>query len=360
MKLLIDIGHPAHIHYWRNFAEIMIEHGNEVLFTTRDKEITINLLQHYGFNFYNLGKPYKGFKNKVKGLVTFNYKLYKIARNFNPDIFLSAGSPYAAMVSKLMRKPHITLEDTFNFEQIKVYKPFTNVVLTGNYDHPSLGKKEIKYRGYQELAYLHPNNFNSDKTILDELGVDENQKYVILRFVSWQATHDVGHKGISLENKIKAVREFEKYARVFISSEAELPEELNAYKININPDRMHDALAFASLVMGESFTMLSEAAILGTPAILIHDTNCYYLQEQQNKFGLTFNFTESENDQLKAIEKGVEILSLPNVKQEWNKRKDEMLKEKIDVTAFLVWFVKNYPSSAATMKVNPDYQCNFS
>ncbi len=359
MKFLIDIGHPAHIHYWRNFAEITAKNGNEVIFTTRDKEITIDLLEHYGYNYRNLGKPYKGFRNKLKGLATFNYKLWKIASEFKPDIFLSAGSPYAAMVSSFQRKPHITLEDTFNFEQIKIYRPFTNVILTGDYEHPALGGKEIKYSGYQELAYLHPNYFKPDKSILNELGAGEEEKYVILRFVSWQATHDVGHKGISYENKMKAIKSFEKHAKVFISSEAELPAELESYRIKIDPSRMHDAIAFASLVMGESFTMLSEAAVLGIPSVLIHNTSCYYLREQQERYGLTFNYTESEEDQIKAIEKGSEILADAGGKRRREESRRKLLSEKIDVTAFLVWFVENYPESKKIMIKNPGYQQNF-
>jgi len=35
------------------------------------------------------------------------------------------------------------------------------------------------------------------------------------------------------------------------------------------------------------------------------------------------------------------------------------LLDKIDVTAFLVWFVEYYPKSAKIMKENPDYQYNF-
>ena len=35
-----------------------------------------------------------------------------------------------------------------------------------------------------------------------------------------------------------------------------------------------------------------------------------------------------------------------------------MLADKIDVTAFLAWFVENYPGSAKIMKENPDYQQN--
>jgi hypothetical protein len=37
-----------------------------------------------------------------------------------------------------------------------------------------------------------------------------------------------------------------------------------------------------------------------------------------------------------------------------------MLSEKIDVTAFLVWFVQHWPESFSIMKQNPDYQNRFS
>ncbi len=359
MKILIDVGHPAHIHYWRNFAQIMKVKGNEILFTSRDKEITIDLLKHYQFPFHNLGKPYKGFHNKVKGLFTFNYKLLKIAKKFKPDIFLSSGSPYAAIVSSIKGKPHITLEDTYNFEQIRVYLPFTNVVLTGDYDHPPLGKKEIKFNSYQELAYLYPNYFKPDKNILDELGVKETEKYVVLRFVSWNATHDKNHTGISWANKLKSVKEFEKYAKVFISSEAELPDELKKYQIKIAPYKMHDVLAFCSLLFGESGTMTVENAILGNPSIFISNKFHFLQTDISKKYELLLMYLDSLDDQVKAIEKGIELLTTPDLKVDRQERRDKMLADKIDVTAFLVWFIENYPQSIEIMKQNPNYQYNF-
>ena len=50
--------------------------------------------------------------------------------------------------------------------------------------------------------------FTPDITVLQELGVSPEEKYVILRFVSWNASHDIGHKGISYENKLKAIKHF--------------------------------------------------------------------------------------------------------------------------------------------------------
>ncbi len=36
-----------------------------------------------------------------------------------------------------------------------------------------------------------------------------------------------------------------------------------------------------------------------------------------------------------------------------------MLEDKIDVSAFMTWFIENHPESADIMKNNPDYQFRF-
>lgn len=358
MKILIDIGHPAHVHYFKNFTKIMCLKHNEVLFTCRDKDVTIELLKYYQFDYISFGKTYTKLSGKLFGLFWFTLRLLLISLKYKPDIILNA-TFYGAFVARILRKPHISIEDTFNKESTKLFMPFTNVVLTGNYPHPSLGEKEVKYAGYQELMYLHPNFFTADKNVLKLLGLNEDEKYVILRFVAWKASHDFGHKGISYENKVKAIIEFGKYAKVFISSESELPKELQRFKINIPSQKLHDALAYATLLWAESFTMPSECSMLGTPSIINHNSKSFYLFEQENKYGLCFNFTESEKDQQKAIEKGIELLKSPDLKEVWQKKRQKLLYDKIDVTAFLVWFVENYPNSFKIMKGNPDYQLRF-
>ena len=39
MKILIDINHPAHVHYFKNFIKIMEKKGHEFLIISRNKEI---------------------------------------------------------------------------------------------------------------------------------------------------------------------------------------------------------------------------------------------------------------------------------------------------------------------------------
>ena len=361
MRILIDIGHPAHVHLFTHFALEMQNKGHKVLFTCRDKEFEIELLKSHQFTYKSFGKKYKSILGKLWGLVKFDWMEWKTAFAFKPDVFISHGSICASHAAFLLRKHHIALEDTYNFEQIRLYLPFTKVVLTGNYEHPFHSNKVIQYAGYHELAYLHPHRFTPDITVLQELGVSSEEKYVIVRFVSWNASHDIGHKGISFENKLKAIKVFSNYAKVFISSEAELPEELKPYQMPIRPERMHHALAFASFLWGESFTMPAECSVLGVPSIINHNTTSYYLKEQQEKYDLCYNYTEFMEDQEKAIAKGIELLQRDKseLQKEWQQKREIMLKDKIDVTAFLVWFVENYPESKEIMKENSDYQYNF-
>ncbi|MBO8460073.1 MAG: DUF354 domain-containing protein [Bacteroidetes bacterium] len=362
MNILIDIGHPAHVHMFKHAAHELMQHGHKVLFTTRDKEFEIRLLKEERLSYISLGKKRKSLCGKIYNLIGFDYKVWKIARQWNADIFLSHGSITASHVAFIMGKPHIAFEDTFNFEQVRLYKPFTKVILTSDYRNPLTKEtKNISYAGYNALLYLHPKRFKPDKSVLQELGVSEDDKYVIIRFVAWNASHDMGHKGIAYENKIKAIQSFLPYAKVFISSEKELPQELEQYRIRIAPERMHDAMAFASLVFGESSTMVEEAAMLGVPSMYFNGTGILYTNQLDNKYGLCFDYLQTYENQLEAISKAVEILSVDKqaIVEEYALRRKKMLSEKIDVTAFLVWFVENYPKSVQIMKENPDYQYNF-
>ena len=359
MNILIDIGHPAHVHLTKYFAHEMETKGHRVLFTCRHKEFVIQLMEAERFRYLSFGKKYTTTAMKLWGLVKFDWKMLMSSLRFNPDIFVSHGSMYAAQVAALLRKPHISFEDTYNMEQIRLYRPFTDMILTGNYVHPLISStKEFRMAGFHALAYLHPNRFTSDEAVLKELGVKKGEKYVVIRFVAWNASHDVGHQGMSTENKMKAVREFAKLSKVFISSEDELPSELDEYRLPTKPERIHDVIAFASLVFGESSTMSEEAAMLGVPSIYIDNDSRYYTKHLEQDYQLMYNLTESEEDQLKAIQIGLDILKQDDT-QKWHERKEIMLRDKIDVTAFLVWLVENYPESKRILKEHPEYQYNF-
>ena len=341
MRILIDIGHPAHVHLFKNFAKEMISRNHSVLFTCREKEFEKYLLENYGFEFISFGKKYNTRFGKLIGLIKFDLKEFIAGLKFKPDLFLSHGSMYAAHASALLRKPHISFEDTFNMEQVRLYLPFTEVVLTGNYEHPSLGKKEIRFNGYHELAYLHPNYFTPDKSVLNDLGISENEKYVVIRIVSWQATHDDGKYGLTHRQKLELIATLEKGMRVIISSEGKLPIEFERYQVNIAAEKLHDLLYYAYLYIGEGGTTANECALLGTPNVLINPLakNIGLHQELKNKYETQYYFDDIKS----AMPKILEIIGSSDFKTNFSVRSKRMIADKIDVTQFLINFVINYP-----------------
>jgi predicted glycosyltransferase len=246
MRILIDIGHPAHVHYFKNFIRLMRTQGHDFFISARDKEMTHYLLRSLKIDFYNRGKGSASTFGKIIYMIKADFMLLKQAKKYKPDLLVSFGSPYAAHVSSLLGKPHIVFDDTENakFGQM-FYRPFSNHVLSPSCFKRDFGRKHIKYNSYIELCYLHPNYFNLDVSKLSNNNIDINEKYVIVRFVAWNANHDIGHKGISYENKLKVVTEFSKYAKVYISSEKELPPTLERYRLKINKESIHHILGFA-------------------------------------------------------------------------------------------------------------------
>ena len=345
MKIQIDIGHPGHVHLFKHFAHAMTAKGHKVHFTVRDKEFELELLRHEGFTFTNFGKHYKSKSGKIWGLFKFTFLVYKTALRCKPDMFVSHGSLYSAFAAFFLRKPNIALEDTGNAEQVRLYKPFTAAILTSTSFLHNYGKKQVFYQSYHELAYLHPDLFTPDMGVLDELGVKNNEPYFILRFVSWNASHDAGQGGLAPEEKSALVELLQKHGKVFISAEQKLDAEFEPFRFTLPPWRMHDALAFCHLFIGEGATMASECAMLGTPAVYVNSLIAGSVNEQQG-YGLLYHFTGSRG----VVEKVSELLATDNLKADALKRRDHMLTEKINLTSFLVGFVENYPESAAIKK----------
>lgn len=355
MKILIDIGHPAHVHYFRNFIKIMTGKGHEFLIIARDKEVIFDLLKKFNIPFRSRGKGGIGFFGKLLYILWADIILIRLGLNFKPDLLLSFASTYAAHTSFFLQRPHIAFDDTEHSKfEIFLYRPFTSVFINPQWFNKDLGNKQVRFNGFMELCYLRPNYFQPDNSVLVNLKIKSEEPFVLLRFVSWSAAHDHGEKGFSLETKIKLVMKLSEHFKVFISSENTLPEELKSFKLPVAPDKFHDVLYHSALYIGEGATTASECVMLGTPSIYVNSLSAGTLEEQERQ-GLLFAFRNPEG----VFEKAMEIINDPQFKDEYKFRHNKMINNTIDVTAFMVWFIENYPESLEIMKEHPDYQYQF-
>jgi uncharacterized protein len=275
-------------------------------------------------------------------------------KKFKPAITISHSSFYLSQVSWLMRIPNITLEDTGNMEQINLYLPFTKAVLTSNTYHRNHGKKQIRYNSFHEMAYLHPARFTPDPNSITELCLAKGERYIVLRFVSWNASHDNKQEGLSVEEKRNIVKELSKVIRIIISSEGDLPAEFEEFRYRLRIEEMHQCLSQATLFIGEGATMASECAMLGVPAIYINSLEAGTINEQE-KQGLVYHFRNGNG----VLEKALALINDPDTQRKALILHKEFLSKQIDLSAFLVWFIESYPESFEMMKQNPDYQDRF-
>ncbi len=354
MRIVIGIGHPKQVHVWKNIVRNLIEDGHEIKILAADKDVTLHLLDIYGFDYETYGGRANSLVKKIYRMVDHTSKALSVAKNFKPDILI-AGTPYLAYVSKMLGKPHIMLTDTEHANLVySLTYPFTYTICTPSCFKKKINpKKHVTFNGYFELAYLHPNYFKPDPSVLDDLGLSEDDKFMIIRLVSWGASHDIHSKGISHEFLEKTIKSLEECGRVFITSEKKLTDKLERFEIQIPPEKLHSALYYASLCFGDGSTTVVEAALVGTPAVHVEALKlksgkivCIteklgYLDELANKYKMFHTFT----DQKQALNKCLEILQSDTAKKELLDRRKRLLRSKIDATAFMTKFIENYPES---------------
>ena len=385
MNVLFVSGHPAQVHNFRLVREELIKDGHQVFWLTTPKDIATNLLDVYGIPYEVLHKPNKGMVSKAWTLLRNVLWEMRYLRRNKIDVAITRTCPYTTIAAKLCGIKHIIIDDTEHAaEQVKVLSDRADAILVPECFWFQLRKDEIRFPGNIEVHYLHPKRF-FPAPVWDLLGIEEGTRFAIVRFVKWDAWHDtqlVG--GFSLEQKRELIKRLSKHLRVFISSESELPADLEPYRIQIPIERMHDVQAAAALFVGESATMASESVVLGTPAIYIDEVGRGYTDEEAregllwmyrpvaNRSKLTIEVTpknidkntdlqSSEKNQKngkvepwwisggveECIEKAEEIADAKFDSATYAQRHKEWLASKIDCTGFLTWFIERYPESAS-------------
>jgi predicted glycosyltransferase len=336
MNTIVDISHPAHLHFFKYAIDLWKQHGHRVQIVARDKDIVLPLLDEYGYTYVCLSRARRGAIGLALELVEHESRLFGIARRLRPDIILNVGGTFITHIGKLLGTRTIVFTDTEHARLSNAIAfPFATWICTPACYKMDLGNKHVRYDGYHELAYLHPDYFAPDPAVLEEAGIKPNQRFFLTRFVSWGAAHDVGYAGFSLEGKRELVRRLSGIGQVIVTAESPLPADLEPYRMAISPTKIHDLLYYSSLYIGEGATMASEAAILGTPSIYVNPLTAGTLEEIAG-YGLMHRIT----DERQGIELALTLASDVTTQEVYQAKRRSLLENKIDVTAWVVDFVE--------------------
>jgi uncharacterized protein len=363
MKILFHLGHPAHFHLFKNVIISLRDKGYQIYILIKKKDVLEKLLVENGFEYYNiLPKGRKDNKFSIGiGQLTQDIKLFSFCLRKRPNILIGT-SVAISHVGKVLNIPSINVnEDDADVVPLyaKLSYPWASSILAPKVCR--MGKwssKTTYYDSYHELSYLHPNNFTPQKEIA-KIYVSFDRPIYVLRFAKLGAHHDEGIRGITDKIALRIINILLPYGNVYITSERELNKELDKYRINIKPSALHHVMAFANLYIGDSQTMAAECGVLGTPFIRFNDFvgRISYLDELENKYKLGFGIKTKDIEKLYSTIKS--LIENKLLYKTYQERRQKMLGAKIDLTAFMVWFIESYPKSVDIMKSNPDYQYKF-
>lgn len=363
MKYLFHLGHPAHFHLYKNLIFDLQAEGNQTFILIKKKDILENLLIDAGFQYHNIMPGGRGSSLYAIGfgLLKQDLSIFRFCLKQRPDIMIGS-STSIAHVGKILNIPSIVLgEDDAAIIPFfaKLTFPFASTILTPDVcNNGKWNSKSIKYKGYHELAYLHPEHFTPDKKIAEKC-VDLSKPYFLVRFAKLDAHHDSGISGINDAIAQKIIEILKPFGTVYITSERKLRNELESHRLHIQPLDIHHVMAYASLYIGDSQTMAAEAGVLGVPFIRYNDFvgKIGYLNDLEDKYKLGYGIRSNNEEILFNTVK--EILHNKNRVIEWEEKRKLMLSEKINVAKFISWFINDYPESSKIMKHDSNYQHKF-
>lgn len=339
MKIMFSVDHPAWAHQFHHIVEMLRARGDEVLVLAIDKDGAPGLLRDYGIPYVMCAKG-TGRNIIEKGWLfvrlCVNHTLH--ALRFRPDILIGRASPMMAVAAWVCRKPHLLYEDTeVSRFSLNICKRLSTKILTPRTFLTDLGACQERVDTYKELFYLHPSVFTPDRQVLRDAGFNPDEPYVLVRFVAWNASHDVGKHGLSDAEQLALVQKLASAGvRVWVSSEKPLSPEMEPYRLRTPFALAHHVLAFARLVYSEGATMASEAVVLGVHALYVNVIKSGSTREQSERFGLMFNFNDGDDRYQLALDQALTLLADPELERKGQDKRKQLLAEKTDINDYFI------------------------
>lgn len=337
---MIDITHPAHVHFFRNAITHWKNNGDQLLITSRYKDVTYDLLDTFDIPHVKVGKTVRsGLTGLALELVERGWQIQRLARDFKPDVATAIGGTFIAYGMIGQNVPVVIFTDTEAKLANRITFPFATKIFTPTAFKQDIGEKHTRYQGYHEFAYTHPDRFTPDPSCLVEEGLAEGEPFTIVRMVNWGASHDIGHH--SVQDYERLVNTLAAYGRVIVSSEKPLPDSIKHMQMVGSKGNMLHLQAFARLLIGDGATMISECAMLGTPAIYLSTVEPGTIYEQEHRYHMIYSFHNPIEEYDDALKKAIELITDPNVPQQWQEKRNAMLSELADVNSIIINQVYN-------------------
>ena len=265
MRVLIDLCHPADVHFFRAVAQRLNAEGHEVIYTARDKDVVLPLCNEFRMPHHVVGGHHDSLVGKGWELLRRSGGLAKLAKEEGIDVLAGFGNPYIVIASHLCQKPSLFITDTENVGFPNWIGLHATATLTPNWFGTLYGTQHTQALWFKELAYIGR---------LPETKRRAKREYVLIRKVAWTASHDQSHHGLgSMEPVLNILGD----VNIYLIKERNRKDP--GQKTSNNTRQFHELLAGAAVVISEGATTAAEAALLGRPTIYVNTQRPGYIQK---------------------------------------------------------------------------------
>lgn len=268
MRILIDIGHPADIHFYRNVIRELKKKNHEIFISVMQRGNLPRLVKEEFGKASIIGKHSGGgFVRKMFCNFIRVLKLRSFIKKIKPDVVTSF-SYYPSAAAFGMNIKSVAFHDDEEYKiQFLLCRLFAQKLVVPSFLNVN-GSNIKKYRFYKELAYLGSKHFTPNKEILLKYNLKENQ-YAFIREI---APVSLNYKKLNTMNYKKIIDSIrEKGLKIVVSLEDKSRKE--EFKDCIIPEEstkgFHSLIFYSLFVISSGDTVAREAAIFGVPAFYI-------------------------------------------------------------------------------------------
>lgn len=338
MKISLLILQPHHLDFFKNLYEELEAKGHNVWCLVRDDEI--NRLYLSGSDIKHTFFGNKPGDHLPKFVHHTRNKLCLISKllALRPDLALSVNSLPPSPFNSIFNTTSVVFLDykLRKKEERSLFNYADKIVTPDCYPFDVPSNKHVFHPSYHSLAYLHPNRFNADIQILEQLSI-EPKDYIFVSFAREDWIEGKDQNLLQRREKIDIVRALDEHCEVFVDERGSVPEPLKEYIPSVSLDEYNHLLANAKLAVGDDPIVSSEAGVLGVPWIFISESTAPTLEEQEVHYEIGTRVADVEE-----AEKLAGMILTEEIKPNFQKARRDILKDKMDLTEWMIKFVKAY------------------
>ena len=277
MRVWYDACTGKHVRFGTAIARRLRKDGHEVVFTTREHPDTVALASLLGESPIVVGKyDPTSLSSRLEESANRMLKFSKMFKDNPPDVAVSHQSVELCRVAFGLGLPVIVTADTPYAEAVnRLTVPFSNVLLVSEAIPANLYKKYgsrkiIRFKGVDEVAWTK----NPDHA----LPLEFKRPLIVVRQIETKAAYSVGKEDFTVE----AAHKLASLGTVVFLSRYSKPKYKNVIVMKEFVDSASLA-GQADLVVSAGGTIAREAALQGTPSIVISQFGKIHVNEYLSK-----------------------------------------------------------------------------